>query len=116
MRSREYGALFVPVNIEAETYTFDLQDCICEINFNKELFDTFPQVRITFEGTIVYAYDIPHRRTKQIKVKSSQVINPLNAFCIVQRADSTSQKKCVLQDYGVFSVAPPTLVGWADCM
>ena len=49
-------------------------------------------------------------------VKSSQVINPLNAFCIVQRADSTSQKKCVLQDYGVFSVAPPTLVGWADCM
>ncbi len=48
--------------------------------------------------------------------KSSQVINPLNAFCIVQRADSTCQKKCVLQDYGVFSVAPPTLVGWADCM
>ncbi len=34
------------------------------------------------------------------KVKSSQVINPLNAFCIVQ--DNTSQKKCVLQEYGVF--------------
>ena len=51
-----------------------------------------------------------------VLVKSSQVINPLNAFCIVQRADRTSQKKCVLQDYGVFSVAPPTLVGWADCM
>ncbi len=28
-----------------------------------------------------------------IPVKSSQVINPLNAFFIVQRADSTSQKE-----------------------
>ena len=69
MRSREYGALFVPVGIESDIFTFDLQDCICEINFNKELFDTFPQVRTNFEGTIVHAYDTPHRRTKQIKFK-----------------------------------------------
>ena len=73
MRSREYGALFVPVNIEAETYTFDLQDCICEINFNKELFDTFPQVRITFEGSVQWAYDVPQRRTRQTKFKPYQM-------------------------------------------
>ncbi len=69
MRSREYGALFVPVGIEAELFTFDLQDCICEIVYDKELFDTFPQVRITYDGTVQWAWDIPHRRTKQIKFK-----------------------------------------------
>jgi hypothetical protein len=69
MRSREWGALFVPVGIEAESFTFDLQDCICEIVYDKELFDTFPQVRMNYHGTIQHAYDIPHRRTKQIKFK-----------------------------------------------
>ena len=65
MRSREYGALFVPVECEAEKFEFDLLDCVCEIQFNAELFDTFPQVKIMYEGAVVYAYDIPHRRTKQ---------------------------------------------------
>ena len=65
MRSREYGALFVPVECEAEKFVFDLLDCVCEIVFDPTLFDTFPQVKIMYEGVVVYAWDIPHKRTKQ---------------------------------------------------
>jgi len=69
MRSREYGALFVPVSIEAEVYTFDLDDCVCEIVFDPIVFDTYPQVRITYEGNICWAWNIPRRATKQLKYK-----------------------------------------------
>ncbi len=65
MRSREYGALFVPVELEAELFEFDLLDCVCEIQFDAALFDTFPQVKIMYEGVVQYAWDVPHKRTKQ---------------------------------------------------
>ncbi len=67
MRSREWGALFVPVEIEAEVYTFHLQDGVYEIAYDPKVFDLFPQVRMNFEGRIQHAYDVPHRATKQIK-------------------------------------------------
>lgn len=74
MRSREYGALFVPVDIKAEVYTFNLDDCVCEIVYDPIVFDTFPQVKITYDGKVQWAYDIPHRATKQIKYKPYNMI------------------------------------------
>ena len=65
MRSREYGALFVPVECDAEKFVFDLLDCICEIVYDAALFDTFHQVKIMYEGEVVYAWDVPHKKTKQ---------------------------------------------------
>jgi len=53
MRSREYGALFVPVECEADKFVFDLLDCVCEIVYDAALFDTFPQVKIMYEGVVV---------------------------------------------------------------
>jgi len=73
MRSREYGALFVPCEIEAEVYTFDLDDCVCEVVFDATVFDTYPQVKVTYEGNVCWAWDIPHRATKQIKYKPYQM-------------------------------------------
>ena len=67
MRSREYGALFVPCEIKAEVYIFNLDDGVYEIVYDPIVFDTYPQVRITHEGNVCWAYDIPHRATKQIK-------------------------------------------------
>ena len=74
MRSREYGALFVPVELEAEKFVFDLLDCVCEIMFDPVLFDTFPQVKIMYEGVVQYAYDVPHRRTKQTLFRPYEMV------------------------------------------
>ena len=74
MRSREYGALFVPVECDAELFVFDLLDYVCEIQFNAELFDTFPQVKIMYEGVVQYAWDIPHRRTKQTLFRPYEMV------------------------------------------
>ena len=70
LRSREYGALFVPVELEAEKFVFDLLDCVCEIQFDPVLFDTFDQVKILYEGVVQMAYDVPHKKTKQIEYRA----------------------------------------------
>ena len=70
LRSREYGALFVPVAIDADRFVFDLLDCVCEIQFNAALFDTFDQVKILHEGVVQMAWDIPHKKTKQIEYRA----------------------------------------------
>ena len=70
LRSREYGALFVPVAIDADRFVFDLLDCVCEIQFDPVLFDTFDQVKILHEGVVQMAYDVPHKKTKQIEYRA----------------------------------------------
>ena len=70
LRSREYGALFVPVAIDADRFVFDLLDCVCEIQFDPVLFDTFDQVKILHEGVVQMAWDIPHKKTKQIEYRA----------------------------------------------
>ena len=49
-------------------------------------------------------------------VKSSQVANPHNAFCIVQRASSKAKRNafCMIVVFFFFA-APPACAGWADC-
>jgi hypothetical protein len=74
LRSREYGALFVPVELEADRFEFDLLDCVCEIQFDAALFDTFPQVKILYDGVVQYAWDIPQKRTKQIEYRAYMMV------------------------------------------
>ncbi len=45
LRSREHGALLVPVVVDAAVYRFDLLDCMCEIAYDPALFASFPRVR-----------------------------------------------------------------------
>ena len=47
------------------------------------------------------------------QVKSSQVANPRNAFCIEQRTAAKS-KEAQVRVFGLFA-APPACAGWADC-
>ena len=70
LRLRECGALHIPVAIEAELYIFDLLDCVCEIKYDKELFETFDRVRILHEGVLCNAYCIPISRVTQTSYKS----------------------------------------------
>jgi len=74
MRSREYGALFVPVECEADKFVFDLLDCVCEIQFDAALFDTFPQVKILYDGVAQFAWDIPRKRTKQTLFRPYEMV------------------------------------------
>ena len=69
LRLRECGALHIPVAIEADIYIFDLLDCVCEIKYDKELFETFDQVRVLHEGVISNAYCIPITKVKQTEYR-----------------------------------------------
>ena len=74
LRLRECGALHVPVAIEAELYIFDLLDCVCEINYDKELFNTFDQVRILHEGVLSNSYCILITKVKQNEYRPYKMV------------------------------------------
>ena len=64
-RMREVGACDVPLTFEDDVFVFDFFDCVCEIKYSKELFETFPRVKLMHEGCLVKGYTIPFRLLKQ---------------------------------------------------
>ena len=57
------------------------------------------------------------RESGQLKqVKSSQVANPHNAFCIVQRTSSKAKRNAFCIIVVFFPAAPPACAGRADCI
>ena len=85
LRSREYGALFVPVAIDADRFVFDLLDCVCEIQFDPVLFDTFDQVKILYDGVVQMAYDVRCTAQKNQANRVSRLHDGLVIARIIQR-------------------------------
>ncbi len=73
-RMREEFATDIPLNIEDDIITFDFIDGIYEINYSKELFDTFPRVKLMHEGCLVKGLTIPFRSLKQIEYRPHKLI------------------------------------------
>ena len=73
LRSREHGALLVPVVIDADLYRFDLLDSVCQIQYDPELFATFPRVRVTYGRDVCDAWCVPRSQVTQLAYKPYQL-------------------------------------------
>ena len=68
-RMREKGALDVPLSCVAESFKFDLIDCVCDVQYNAELFATFERVRCMEGGRLVDGVAIPPRVMRQVEYR-----------------------------------------------
>ena len=73
LRSREHGALLVPVVVDADVYRFDLLDCVCEIEYDPELFASFPRVRVTYGRDVCDAWCVPRDKVSQLEYKPYRI-------------------------------------------
>ena len=73
-RMREKGALDVPMSCVAESFKFDLIDCVCDVQYDAALFATFERVRCMLDGRLVDGYAIPHRVMRQVEYRPYQMV------------------------------------------
>ncbi len=67
LRMREHGALCIPVTVSADVFRFDLQDIVCDITYDEQLFSTFERARHIHNGASVIHWIVPRNAVKQVE-------------------------------------------------
>ena len=73
LRSREHGALLVPVVVDADLYRFDLLDMVAEIEYDPALFASFPRVRVKWGRDVCDAWVVPRDKVSQLEYKPYRI-------------------------------------------